>query len=308
MTTASLTASNTNVFSPERAGFSIKFKDEVSPYNIIGVFLIPGEIITIEVIDNDPGARYIIRPTGGTAERIDNKRWSFKAKDTHGLYPAVIYNPAGTDSVIMNIFVKVLRTEKKNGRINGYRIGEYPSTPLRGQQEYKPPRGFIEITPENENTYISPHFQIKQFLCKQADGYPKYIVLHERLLIKLQIILEGVNKRGYYANTFHVMSGYRTPFYNRAIGNVQYSRHVYGDAADIFIDMRRPHGMMDDLNGDGKIDHRDAAIIYDIIEELYPQPWYTPYVGGLGLYKERPGVRGPFVHIDARGNRARWVR
>jgi len=308
MTTASLTASNTNVFSPERAGFSIKFKDEVSPYNIIGVFLIPGEIITIEVIDNDPGARYTIRPTGGTAERIDNKRWNFKAKDTHGLYPAVIYNPAGTDSVIMNIFVKVLRTEKKNGRINGYRIGEYPGTPLRGQQEYKPPRGFIEITPENENTYISPHFQIKQFLCKQADGYPKYIVLHERLLIKLQIILEEVNKRGYYANTFHVMSGYRTPFYNRAIGNVQYSRHVYGDAADIFIDMRRPHGMMDDLNGDGKIDHRDAAIIYDIIEELYPQPWYEPFVGGLGLYKERPGVRGPFVHIDARGNRARWVR
>jgi len=303
-----LFASDANVFSAERSGFSIKFKDEVSPYNVIGVFLMPDETITIEVIDNNPDARYTLRPTGGTVKRIDNKRWTFKAKDKPGLYPAFIYNPSRTDSVVMNVFVKVPRTEKRNGRINGYRIGEYPRTPLRGQQEYKPPRGFIEVTPGNEDAYLSPHFQLKQFLCKQEDGYPKYIVLHERLLLKLQIILERVNEKGYYANTFHIMSGYRTPFYNRAIGNVQYSRHVYGDAADIFIDMRPPYGMMDDLNGDGKIDHRDAAVIYDIIEELYPQKWYKPYIGGLGLYRERPGVRGPFVHIDARGNRARWGR
>lgn len=301
-------SSGANVFSPERAGFSIKFKTEVSPYNVIGIFLMPNEMITIEVIDNDPGARYTIQPSGGTADRINNKRWSFRAESKPGLYPAIVYNPLMTDSVTLNIFVKVPRTEKKNGRINGYRIGEYPRTPLRGRAEYKPPPGFIEVTPENENTYLSPHFQLKQFLCKQADGYPKYVVLHERLLLKLQLILERVNEKGYYVNTFHIMSGYRTPFYNRAIGNVQYSRHVYGDAADIFIDMRRPHGMMDDLNGDGKIDHRDAAILYDIVEELYPKPWYRPYIGGLGLYRERPGVRGPFVHIDARGTRARWGR
>lgn len=301
-------AENAPVFSHERAGFSIKFKDEISPYTIIGVFLMPDETITIEAVDNDPAIRYTLRLTGGTAERLDNKRWTYRANDKPGLYPAIVYNATRTDSVVMNIFVKVPRTEKRNGRINGYRIGEYPRTPLRGQPEYNPPRGFIEVTPENENTYISPHFQLKQFLCKQADDYPKYVVLHERLLLKLQLVLERVNEKGYYANTFVVMSGYRTPFYNRAIGNVRYSRHVYGDAADIFIDIRRPHGMMDDLNGDGKIDQRDAAILYDIIDELYPKPWYKPFIGGLGLYKERPGVRGPFVHIDARGNRARWGR
>jgi len=304
----SLLSSETRVFSAERAGFSIKFKEHVSPYNVIGVFLMPDERITIEVIDYKPDTRYTIRPTGGTTERIDNKRWNYIAKNKPGLYSAIVYNSTRTDSVVMNIFVMVPRSEKRNGRINGYRIGEYPRTPLRGKSEYKAPRGFIEVTPENENTYISPHFQLKQFLCKQADGYPKYVVLQERLLLKLQLILERVNEKGYYADTFHIMSGYRTPFYNRAIGNVQYSRHVYGDAADIFIDTRRPHGMMDDLNGDGKIDHRDAAILYDIVEELTPRQRFRQFVGGLGLYKERPGVRGPFVHVDARGSKARWGR
>ncbi len=301
-------SSDANSFYAGHAGFPVKFKNETSPYNVIGVFLLPGESITIEVLDRTPGTRFTISTSGGIAERIDNQRWNFTAENIPGLYPAIIYNLSRTDSVTLNVFVMVPRSEKKNGAINGYRIGQYPTIPLRGRKEYNPPRGFIEVTPENENTFISPHFQLKQFLCKQAGDYPKYVVLHERLLLKLQIILERVNAKGYYANTFHIMSGYRTPYYNRAIGNVQYSRHVYGDAADIYIDMRSPHGMMDDLNGDGKIDHRDAAILYDIIDELYPQSWYKPFLGGLGLYKERPGVRGPFVHVDARGNRARWGR
>lgn len=295
-------------FTAERASFSIKFKDEISPYNIMSMFLLPGETTTIEVIDPDPFSSYTIHTSGGIVQRIGKGKWTFQAPHEPGLYPATIHNAALTESVKLNIFVKVPRSEKKNGYINGYRIGQYPPTPLRGQAAYRPPRGFIEVTRENEDTYLSPHFQLKQFLCKQHGDYPKYVVLQERLILKLQIILERVNEKGYYANTFHIMSGYRTPYYNRAIGNVQYSRHIYGDAADIFIDMHPPHGMMDDLNGDGKIDWRDAAILYDIIEELYPQPWYKPFVGGLGLYRERPGIRGPFVHIDARGNRARWGR
>ncbi len=301
-------ASEAKTFSAERAEFSIRFKDEVSPYNVIGMFLMPGEKTLIEVLDENPAAGYTIHTTAGTALRTGKKRWQYTAHTEPGLYPAIVYNEARTDSVVLNIFVMVPRTEKVNGRINGYRIGEYPRKPLRGRPEYKPPRGFIEVTPENENTLIAPHFRLKQFLCKQADDYPKYVVLQERLLLKLQIILERVNEKGYYADTFVIMSGYRTPFYNRAIGNVQYSRHIYGDAADIFIDTRHPHGMMDDLNRDGKIDHRDARILYNIVEELYPKPWYKPYIGGLGFYRERPGVRGPFIHIDARGNRARWGR
>ena len=49
------------------------------------------------------------------------------------------------------------------------------------------------------------------------------------------MILQKVNERGYRCDTFHIMSGYRTPYYNGAIGNVRYSRHVWGGAADIFF-------------------------------------------------------------------------
>jgi hypothetical protein len=42
---------------------------------------------------------------------------------------------------------------------------------------------------------------------------------------------------------------------------------------------------MDDLNGDGRIDWRDAKVLYKIIDDRYGKPFYKPFVGGLGSYK-----------------------
>ena len=38
---------------------------------------------------------------------------------------------------------------------------------------------------------------------------------------------------------------------------------------------------MDDLNRDGKIDYRDAAVVYDIIDDLYGRPFYARFLAGL---------------------------
>jgi uncharacterized protein YcbK (DUF882 family) len=121
----------------------------------------------------------------------------------------------------------------------------------------------------------SPHFRLKQFLCKQNGGYPKYLVLKEALPPKMELILQRLNAKGYRCDSFHVMSGYRTPYYNKAIGNVKYSRHIYGGAADIFID------------------------------ELYGKSYYIKFMGGLARYKKTLN-HDPFVHLDVRGRRARW--
>jgi len=193
----------------------------------------------------------------------------------------------------------------KGEYLTGYRIGKYPVIPLKNLSIYKHPSGFVEVTTENEDTLVSPHFRLKQFLCKQTGEYPKYIVLRERLLLKLELILEEVNDKGHTSQTFNVMSGYRTPYYNKAIGNVKYSRHVYGGAADIFVDEEPKDGMMDDLNKDGKTDYKDVAVLYDIIDGLYGRPWYEIFTGGLGRYK-RTTHHDPFVHVDVRGFRARW--
>ena len=45
-----------------------------------------------------------------------------------------------------------------------------------------------------------------------------------------------MNDLGFHVDTLHVMSAYRTPYYNHAIGDVLYSMHQCGSAADIFID------------------------------------------------------------------------
>jgi len=101
------------------------------------------------------------------------------------------------------------------------------------------------------------------------------------------------------------MSGYRTPYYNKLIGNVAYSRHLWGGAVDFFIDEDPCDGMMDDLNGDGRFNYKDAAILSDIIEDISDKYWYSRFLGGLGWYRKTVS-HGPFVHVDVRGHRARW--
>jgi hypothetical protein len=63
-------------FSPEKAGFSVKFKDEISPYRVMGVFVLPGELLTLEA--QDPLKKHLVRllrshPTNG-AGRLPGKR------------------------------------------------------------------------------------------------------------------------------------------------------------------------------------------------------------------------------------------
>jgi hypothetical protein len=307
-TTGSARIQSPSVFDNGKAGFTIRFGSEVTPYHVTGVFVLPGHQMEIEIREQVPGIRYTMHSESGQFRRLSDASWSLQLPQKHGLYPVRITDPAAEKSILLNIFVMIPRNQKKGEYLNGYRIGKYPLNPLNGLVSYHAPAGFIEVTPENENTLISPNFTLKQFLCKQDGGYPKYVVLRERLLMKLEVLLEETNKQGIQSGSFTVMSGYRTPYYNKAIGNSQYSRHVYGDAADIFIDTNPRSGVMDDLNGDGKTDFKDAAVLYDLIDGLYHQPWYRKYIGGLGAYKERYPTRGAFVHVDARGTRARWGR
>lgn len=292
-------------FDPGKAGFSIRFKAETSPYRVIAAFVLPEEELEIEAMATGSGFAYEAAAEAGVLVRQAPNRWIFRSPGGSGVYPITVRQLEPADSIRLNVFVMVPFTAIEGEYLNGYRIGSYPDRPLRGLAIYKKPRGFIEVTPQNRDTPLSPHFKLSQFLCKQASDWPKYVVLQERLLLKLERILEVANQRGYQAGTLTVMSGYRTPYYNRAIGNVRYSRHVWGGAADIYIDESPRDGMMDDLNHDGRIDYRDAGVLYQLVDEMYGQPWYAPFVGGLGRYKKTAN-HGPFVHVDVRGFRARW--
>jgi uncharacterized protein YcbK (DUF882 family) len=111
---------------------------------------------------------------------------------------------------------------------------------------------------------------------------------------------------GHPVRGLFVMSGFRTPEYNaldlgpKARSKV--SRHMYGDAADVYPD-DHGRGVIDDLNGDGRIDLADARILADAADAVERE--HPTLVGGIGIYPGN-GAHGPFVHIDVRGKRARW--
>ena len=201
----------------------------------------------------------------------------------------------------LNVFVMIPYGRLKTKYLNDYRIGRYPAADsVKAGVSCESPRGFVEVTEENGNARLSPHFRLRQFLCKQKGGYPKYVVLKEKLMFKLEYILAKVNEAGYPCMSFTVMSGYRTPYYNRLLGNSSYSRHLYGEAADIFVDHQPEDNMMDDLNRDGKLDWTDAKVLCGIIERLYGTRPYEKFIGGLAAYEKTP-YHGPFVHVDVRG-------
>jgi hypothetical protein len=203
----------------------------------------------------------------------------------------------------LRVISLVPSTELRGGRIGEYRVGSWPER----TGIYTPPHGLVQVTPENMNTYVSTHFQLKDFLTKGQEGvWPKYVVLSPRLLDKLELTLDQLEEEGHPVENVFVVSGFRTPWYNEAGGNTQgrgaLSRHMYGDAADIAIDNDR-NGLMDDLNGDGEVGLTDARIVAEAAEAVERK--YPTLVGGIGIYR-RTGAHWGMVHIDARGNRARW--
>jgi uncharacterized protein YcbK (DUF882 family) len=151
---------------------------------------------------------------------------------------------------------------------------------------------------------VSPHFRIRQFLTKQTSGYPKYLVLDERLVYLLEAIGENLQPLGFNADDIFIMSGYRTPFYNAAIHDTEFSMHQWGRASDIFLD-KNHDGMMDDLNHDKVVDREDAVTLANVLEGLARTQDLSPFIGGIGIYAAT-SAHGPFVHVDTRAWKARW--
>jgi uncharacterized protein YcbK (DUF882 family) len=114
------------------------------------------------------------------------------------------------------------------------------------------------------NIKISPNFSLHEFQCKDGSQLVK---IDERLLVLLQHLRDKVQK------PISIVSGYRTPEYNKKIGGAPKSQHMAGTAADIKIDGLTP---------------KEVA---KLAEEIG--------FDGIGAYKT-------FTHVDVRGFKARW--
>ncbi len=284
-----------------RLAVPVMVNGQVIPYPVFAVYVMPDSVISVGLLDGAGGATVTFdgRPP-------PNDSLEFRAPSSAGMTELKITNDTTGETCLINVFTMVPASRVgKDGRLNGYRIGQYPASPLRGLDIYRPPAGFVEVTRDNRNVQVSPNFTLGEFLAKQESDYPKYLVLRASLVLKLENILATLNHEGHAVSDFVIMSGYRTPFYNRAIGNVQYSRHVWGGAADFYIDQSPADGRMDDLNKDGRVDRKDAEWLASFINSMSQRGDFGPRIGGIGIYGST-SAHGPFVHVDVRGTRARW--
>lgn len=107
---------------------------------------------------------------------------------------------------------------------------------------------------------VKEHFKVKEFACKDGSN----LVLIDE---KLADLLEDIRK--HFEKPVHINSAFRTESWNDAVGGSRYSKHLAGEAADIWIKNVKPH---------------DVALYADSI---------LGKAGGIICYTN-------FVHIDVR--------
>lgn len=267
----------------------VRLNGDAPPHPVWHRLVMPGKAVRLDI------------PKGYTATvdgDVVTKRWIAPEKPGHHRLRVVDDGGDLVQTVTLFVLVPAASIDSR-GYLEGYRIGRYPRNP---------PAGFIRLDADDLDIPISPSFKIGQFICKQQPGYyPKFLVVTGANIHRLEVLLAALRtKKLTDAQTFFVMSGFRTPFYNAAIGSARLSRHMYGDASDIYVDENPRDGVMDDLNGDGRITKADADFLYDFAEALFAKRRDVA-MGGLGSYAAN-AVHGPFVHSDGRGSKARWGR
>ena len=121
---------------------------------------------------------------------------------------------------------------------------------------------------------LTKNFSLREFRCKDGTDVPSDLRENVILLCQnLQVLREHINK------PIRIISGYRSPKYNRRIGGARKSQHMTAKAADIRVTGMTPQELK------------------DIIESLISEGRMMK--GGIGLYTS-------FLHYDVRGRNARW--
>ena len=170
LTLAPATSMATAGFDPHEAGFSLRINNDVSTLKDRAAFVPANANVTIEAIGGPPGT-YELDGKHGRVTQRGPRAWTWTAAVTPGTYELHVNGPENAGHVDVQVFVLVPASDVRQGMLNGYRIGAYPASknPI-----YAQPSGFVEVTKDNEDTRLTPHFRLKQFLCKQepAGQYP----------------------------------------------------------------------------------------------------------------------------------------
>jgi len=121
---------------------------------------------------------------------------------------------------------------------------------------------------------LEENFSLSEFRCKDGTDVPEeYMENVKKLAKNLQVLREHLGL------PIRIISGYRTPEYNKKCGGVKRSQHLLATAADI------------------KVDGLTSLEVRDTIIKLIKEGKMDS--GGVGIYPT-------FTHYDVRGRNARW--
>ena len=176
---------------------------------------------------------------------------------------------------------------------------------------YAPPRHFLRIDGSTERLQLAPHLLAGQMVSfievngrKTGRRHTVWFPPNRPLIEKLERLSRELAAGGVRFKRLTINSGFRAPVYNARIGGSDYSRHMFGDAADVMVD-QDGNDRMDDLNRDGVCDHRDALVVAQALRKLELAGSVRP--GGIGVYGyDTAESCAAFVHVDARGFVTRW--
>lgn len=121
---------------------------------------------------------------------------------------------------------------------------------------------------------LTKNFHLDEFECHDGTPVPEeYVPNARRLARNLQVLRDELRR------IIFVVSGYRTPAWNRKVRGARRSEHLDASAADIRVPGLTPR------------------VVHETVERLIKEGKMEE--GGLGLYDG-------WVHYDVRGRRARW--
>lgn len=121
---------------------------------------------------------------------------------------------------------------------------------------------------------LTENFSVHEFKCRDGSVVPEDLMSNvQELAENLQVLREHIGK------PIIVISGYRSPKYNRKIGGARKSQHMKAKAADIVVPGMKPDEVRE--------------VILALIKEGKMKK------GGVGRYTT-------FIHYDVRGWNARW--
>ena len=145
---------------------------------------------------------------------------------------------------------------------------DYP-TPYQGSTQYRAPSRFIDLETVNLNDPLAPNFSLIE-LMNPSKG--RYSLFQVHVVEKLQELRE------LSGGPLNINSGYRNPDYNAQVGGAASSRHIYGDAADMYssvLSLEELGGLCEQLNA-GFIKLYETHVHCDWRYDTLDDAFYNP--------------------------------